>query len=114
VSLRKVTDGTSSRFMVGEAVADQDHHATAFFSDGDWASCNIPLNTFLEAQSGMNLDETVTANWWLARSFRSVHPGGAQFVMVDGSVHFLTEGIDHQVYRALSTRDQGEVTGNVL
>ena len=114
VSLRKVTDGTSSTLMVGEAVADQDHHAMAFFSDGDWASCNIPLNTFLEAQAGMSLDETVTANWWLVRGFRSVHPGGAQFVMVDGSVQFLTEGIDHQVYRALSTRDQGEVIGKVF
>ncbi len=109
VSLRKVTDGASKTLLVGEAIADQDHHATAFFSDGDWASCNIPLNTFLEAQGGMGLDETITANWWLVRGFRSVHPGGAQFVLVDGSVHFLAEGIDHQVYRGLSTRNQGEV-----
>jgi prepilin-type N-terminal cleavage/methylation domain-containing protein/prepilin-type processing-associated H-X9-DG protein len=114
VVLSKVTDGTSNTLLVGETVADQDHHATAFFSDGDWASCNIPLNTFLEAQAGMSLDETVTANWWLVRGFRSVHPGGAQFVMVDGSVHFLNEGIDHQLYRALSTRNQGEVIGDAI
>jgi prepilin-type processing-associated H-X9-DG protein len=37
-----------------------------------------------------------------------MHPGGAHFVMADGSVHFVTESIDHNVYRGLSTRSGGE------
>lgn len=111
VSMKEVTDGTSSTFLIGESVIEQDQHSTAYFSDGDWASCNIPLNTFQEPEAGMTLEETVENNWWIARGFRSMHPGGAYFVHVDGAVHFITEGINHQTYRALSTRNGEEVVG---
>jgi hypothetical protein len=29
--------------------------------------------------------------------------------MVDGSVQFINESIDHTIYRGLSTRDGGEI-----
>lgn len=44
--------------------------------------------------------------------FRSLHPGGAQFVFCDGSVHFIAETIDVLTYRALASRDGGEVVSN--
>jgi prepilin-type processing-associated H-X9-DG protein len=41
--------------------------------------------------------------------FLSQHPGGANFVMGDGSVRFLKQTINMNVYQALSTRGLGEV-----
>ncbi len=44
--------------------------------------------------------------------FSSYHPGGAQFILSDGSVRMLTQFIDLDVYQALVTRAQFEVIQN--
>ncbi len=41
--------------------------------------------------------------------FRSMHPGGADFLFGDGSVKFIKETIDLTTYRALGTRNSQEV-----
>jgi prepilin-type N-terminal cleavage/methylation domain-containing protein/prepilin-type processing-associated H-X9-DG protein len=40
--------------------------------------------------------------------FRSLHPGGGNFAFADGSVKFVKETMNINVYRALATRDMGE------
>ncbi len=103
IKLKSVTDGLSNTFMVGEAVAAQDYHGAALYADGDWASCNSPLNFF-----NIEQEDIIISQWYEQRGFRSRHPGGAQFVFGDGSVHLINEGVDHDTYRAFATRNGGE------
>jgi prepilin-type processing-associated H-X9-DG protein len=41
-------------------------------------------------------------------AFGSRHPGGANFLFADGSVHFLKNSVNNPVYWALSTRNGAE------
>ena len=43
------------------------------------------------------------------REVYSFHPGGANAVFADGSVHFLKAGIDIRIFARLVTRAGGEV-----
>jgi prepilin-type processing-associated H-X9-DG protein len=42
---------------------------------------------------------------------RSQHPGGVNVLLGDGSVRFVTNGIDPNTWQALATRSGGEVVG---
>jgi prepilin-type N-terminal cleavage/methylation domain-containing protein/prepilin-type processing-associated H-X9-DG protein len=108
VKLQSISDGTSNTLAVGESVVELDLHSVAFFSDGDWASTNAQLN-FSPDGEALASPTWVSDNWYDLRGFRSRHPGGVHFSMVDGSVQFLNASIDHKAYRALSTRAGGEV-----
>jgi prepilin-type processing-associated H-X9-DG protein len=44
--------------------------------------------------------------------FHSLHPGGANFAFADGSVKFVKNSINPLVYRALGTRNLGEVVSS--
>jgi prepilin-type processing-associated H-X9-DG protein len=51
-------------------------------------------------------------NWNYSWGFRSLHTGGAQFLFVDGSVHFLSQNIDHaRTYQALGGKAEGVTPG---
>lgn len=64
------------------------------------------------ARPGMNLPPSTCANSSEQRfQFSSPHEGGAHFSLSDGSARFVSENIDVNLYRALTTRNQGEVVG---
>jgi prepilin-type N-terminal cleavage/methylation domain-containing protein len=105
VTIAKVTDGTSKTLMIGEDLPDYDLHSAAFYSNGDWCSCNVPINHGLELPP---LNDDFLKKWWEGQSFRSHHPGGVHFCLVDGSVRFVAEDIDNIIYRTSCTRNGAE------
>jgi len=106
-NLLAITDGTSNTFMVGEVIPMKDDHAKAWaYSNTANGTCCIPPNNAMVAgQPGYN----TTWDWPNVYSFRSNHTNGLQFAMADGSVSFVSQSIDINVYRALSTYKGGEV-----
>jgi prepilin-type N-terminal cleavage/methylation domain-containing protein len=110
VKIATVTDGTSKTLMIGEDLPDYNRHSAAFYANGDWCSCNIPLNNLIN-QSPDSIDLNA---WWDQQGFRSKHPGGAQFCLVDGSVRFIQETVGNATYRAACTRNGDETSTEEL
>jgi prepilin-type N-terminal cleavage/methylation domain-containing protein/prepilin-type processing-associated H-X9-DG protein len=113
-SIREIEDGTSNTIMMGEIRA-----STAAFnwiygwtkSEGLWFATTAPMN--------YETDPTVIPppvpacrNWEMAfntsHGFKSLHPGGVNFVYCDGSVHYLDEQMDYTAYQRLGARGDGE------
>jgi len=101
IRFKDITDGTSHTMLVGEDVVEHNYHSSLYHSDTDYAGTQSPLNFFP--------DPPTPLLWWDVMSFRSRHPGGAQFCFADGSIHFFGEAINYELYQALSTRAEGEV-----
>ena len=101
IRIGHITDGTSNTMMVGEDLPRYNWHSAWVYSNGDTSSTYAPLNYMPKPPD--------PATWWEMRGFRSFHAGGAHFCFADGSVRFLNETIQIDVYRALSTRNGGEV-----
>jgi prepilin-type N-terminal cleavage/methylation domain-containing protein len=100
-----ITDGTSGTFLIGEAVCTKDHMTAWCHMDNTIGTCAMPPN----AKDPTTGKDFPPDQWWNHYGFTSNHPGGVQFAMTDGSVRFVQDTIDLNVYRALSTRAGGEV-----
>lgn len=122
VSISKdVPDGTSNVIALGEMLPYQSRENASF----RWpsaltanASTLAPINTPTDCFS-LNWDCNdpngvpcspmwkVNFNYQLANAFKSMHPGGCQFCFADGSVHFLAETVDHNLFQYLGCRNDG-------
>ena len=101
IPLAAVIDGLSNTFFVGEDVPFHNHHSALYYANGDYASCHQPLNFFPNPPQ--------PDNWPLVMSFRSMHVGGANFLMGDGGVRFVRQNMDFTIYRQHCTKAGGEV-----
>ena len=101
VRIAQITDGTSLTFLIGEDVVEQNVHSVAFYSNGSYLHTDTPLNYFVYPPEPLD--------WPNIMGFRSLHPGGAHFALADGSVQFVSESIDYDLYKALSTKAEGEL-----
>ncbi len=132
VRLAAVTDGTSNTILCGE-ILPQLAEFQRYSYVGGWAGYNSvsqgqtiqPINWSIDIvpdntpypnpwtcaptdPNCPNGPDHCLWNWHITWGFHSNHTGGAQFAFVDGSVHFLQEGINHQLYQYLGCRDDNQ------
>ncbi|QDT66328.1 DUF1559 domain-containing protein [Calycomorphotria hydatis] len=150
LKFRDITDGTSNTILIGERPWELDNpaggdkllceagvvfgsriqtntnasldfintnspksHMRHVFGSGEAAINSITVGTLAKIGSGDDEEHCRVG-------FGSPHVGGAQFVMSDGSVHFVSENIDHTpenaaldntVFENLLSRNDGNVVG---
>ncbi|MBR0226613.1 MAG: DUF1559 domain-containing protein [Thermoguttaceae bacterium] len=124
VNMSICTDGTSntmcmSELQINKKDAYQGNYGTVMYSNGAGFTTYLAPNTTYSVDFGRyhwDPDEFRPpmqchgSGWWGAACFpaRSDHSGGVNVSMMDGSVHFVSNTIDLEVWRAASTGDGGE------
>lgn len=74
-----------------------------------------PLNPFrrgVQVSVDLSFDNSCSNPDDRVREFASLHSGGGNFLMADGSVRFIADAIHFRTYQALSTIQGGEVVGD--
>lgn len=100
--MRDLTDGTTNTFAVGEALPAWTQWNWWYNPNASTATCAMPLNAVIKRPRNVG-------DWPNNYSFASMHVGGGHFVLGDGSVRFISENIDINIYRAVATIGSGEV-----
>ena len=138
ITTRQISDGLSHVMCVGETSdvgfyegrPDLPYDCRGMFPHGWWIGADRdrfegwtgdrrifnttyinsrPLGTkFCAGGSNGNRDSEGT-NFDNNVPIQSAHPGGAHVLLCDGSVHFLTESIEFELFKWLAIRDSGEL-----
>ncbi|MEW4565894.1 DUF1559 domain-containing protein [Bremerella sp. JC770] len=107
IGMRDVTDGTSNTLMVGEQKSITDDGVS--WQMNHWMEGFCLVSTIKGINSDIRTASYGTAyGSYYDKSFSSFHPGGAQFLFTDGSVHFLPETIDIRTFCRLGTKAGNE------
>lgn len=124
VRIGGIRDGTSATIMVGESYTDvdfnQDNQSMDYWFLGspqadpcrcDGGTGGTEFSEFVGSTAArLNARFIASASGYEKElSFGSYHAGGAHFGLADGSVRFISESVDQPLYRALGSRNGGEV-----
>jgi prepilin-type processing-associated H-X9-DG protein len=101
VTLQSVTDGLSNTFLAGETLPGHWNRNCIFCDNYPVSSTHIPINTMERRPNSVITD--ADADYWLTSGFKSMHPGGANMLMGDGSCYFVPETIDYYAWNMLGS-----------
>lgn len=117
--MRDVRDGTTNSFAIGETFCNRQNTGTtstgplnpafAAYYGGIWVG--IAPDTRAAGCVGQlaPAPSSYSVNGGSVNAFGSLHPGGGQFCLADGSCRFVSENADQDTISALGTIDDGTV-----
>ncbi len=126
-----ITDGTSHTMLIGERTSKHNFVSgvTAVDSHSTWyaaipnasrpagmgmmpneGSASLVLGHVGQTTGTMVMHHTPNSTNHIA-NFSSMHDGGFQVLMADGSVHFLSQNINYDTFRWLGQHSDGNVIG---
>jgi len=124
-AIRDATDGTSNVILVGEspyqmmqvartwASSTRSRHANNNLGHNLTFAAN-PINggeKYYKSLTNGTSDQNIH-NITSTRFFGSFHTGGAQFLLADGSVQFLSENMNLAIFRLLGSMNDGDPAGS--
>jgi prepilin-type N-terminal cleavage/methylation domain-containing protein len=112
VGYQDIPDGSSHTIFIGEKIVDEAD--TLGWMSGTRATLRN-AGTLINAEAarrnrGMAAEEPApNRDKYYVGGFSSHHPGGAEFALGDGSVRFLSETVDPELFRQMANRADGEL-----
>jgi prepilin-type processing-associated H-X9-DG protein len=117
IKLTEITDGRSRVFMAGETIASHCKYQCAHCPNFPIAATNTPLNTFRVTRPTLAatpcsvgpFPNSDAGGYCEACGYKSRHPRGAHMLMADGTVRFIRDSIDFDLFAALGDRKSDEM-----
>ncbi|QDS86196.1 hypothetical protein EC9_03560 [Rosistilla ulvae] len=126
-AFRDVTDGTSNTLLLSEVPINKNSQGYRGLYAATIVTSGAGFTTYLSPNTTASVDggrycwgatdfapRTIPCHYgsrWQAATYASMslHPGGVQSALVDGSVRFVAETVDLFAWRSASTANGGEV-----
>ena len=120
--IKDVTDGTSKTWCIGER--SKVNYAAVWVGAGNAAGFGagetarilgrINTNGFFINLNFLQLNSPPTASDIdnNGKIFSSLHPGGVNMMLVDGSIRWAEENVDPVIHLGMAHRNEGTVTGD--
>jgi prepilin-type processing-associated H-X9-DG protein len=129
MTIADVTDGTSNTLLVGEVLPGCHWNSAPgldsqpgtwinswgnLFGHGGGVSTITPINEMTTCINSKRISDPACNpagqhTMQYAYGFKSMHPGGVQVTMADGSVRFVSQTINHTMFQHLGGRADGNV-----
>lgn len=114
---RDITDGSSNTLAIGESSAENIAGWNVSYRAWTQGASNAATNGASYACKNVAFPIGKTSGWVSGNAtrlfndvrFSSMHVGGCQFLLGDGTVRFLSQNIDFNLYQSLASASGGEV-----